>query len=101
MLGCAAGAPTVESREYADRQPLNPRSTDGRAIHVGYGHHPECFVFTGGDAEPDRSAEPIECPAKALRVLSACRAALLYEASSGGCVCVPAGGDAPTRVDCP
>lgn len=101
LLGCSGAAPAVEPSEYAGRPPLNPRAADGRPVYLGYGHHPDCFVLGGAEGDASRDTIKVECSDGALRMLAACPSGLLYESARGGCVCVPAGGDDPSRVDCP
>lgn len=98
---CAGGASGVEAAEYDGRAPLNPLTTEGDPILVGFGHHPECFVLSAPSAGAEPSTKSIDCPGAAIKTLTACRSGLLYPSKRGGCVCVPASGDEATRVDCP
>lgn len=97
--GAAAAGPGVDPAEYQGGEALNPRLPDGRIVHLGFDtHHPECFVFVEG---PEKKTEEIECPEPALR-LKDCPAGVVYlSKKQDGCICVPAGDEAATRIGCP
>jgi len=89
----------VEASEYQGSEPLNPRTKDGRPIHLGFGHHPTCFAFKAGGAP--RETDEIECPEAALR-LEECAGGLVYRSGKHpDCICVRAGGEEPQRIACP
>jgi hypothetical protein len=96
--GAGGGAP-VSAVDYKGGEMLNPRLGDGRPVHLGYErHHPECFVFAAGSEE---RTEEVECPEAALR-LEDCPGGLVYRSKTQpDCVCVPAGGEEPRRMNCP
>jgi hypothetical protein len=107
VSGCggpaAPSGPPVDAVEYKGGISFNPRLDDGRLIHLGFeGHHPTCFVFAAGAPEGGpRPTEEVACP-PAAQLLHACPGGLLFPSRKRlGCICVPAGEDAPHRVDCP
>lgn len=95
LLGCAPSEPAVAASELVGRTPINPRAADGRHIHLGFGHHPGCFVLAA-----DGKTENVECPDAALLQLHSCPAGLLYATDDGKCACAPADGEGARRVDC-
>jgi hypothetical protein len=101
--GATASGPPIDAAEYQGSEALNPRTDDGRPIHLGYGHHhPTCFVFKAGSSgEAARETEEIACPQAAL-LLEECAGGLVYRSKKQPrCICVQANGDAPHRVACP
>jgi hypothetical protein len=101
--GASASGPAVEASEYQGSEALNPRTADGRPIHLGFGHHhPTCFVFKAGSSgEAARETEELECPQAALH-LEECAGGLIYRSKKQqGCVCVRADGGDPQRMTCP
>jgi len=77
---------------------LNPRTADGDAIYLGFGHHhPDCFSFTPS-TRPDTATVP--CPEGVLRLLGTCRSGDLLRGATG-CQCVPLSDDPPRTVVCP
>ncbi len=92
---CAGGAPAVDREALRGKTPLNPAAPDGRPIHLGFGHHPDCFVLA-----PGGRAETLSCPDVALVRLTPCPGGLLYRGDDGGCICVPADGSEASRVEC-
>lgn len=95
IAACVGGAPEVSREALRGKKPLNPTATDGRAIHLGFGHHPDCFVLA-----PGGQAETLPCPDLAMVRLTPCPGGLLYRGDDGGCICVPADGSEASRVEC-
>lgn len=92
--GAGASSPAVD---YKDGEMLNPKLDDGRPVHLGFGHHPECFVFAAGSQD---KTEVVECPEAALR-LKECPGGVLYRLKTQpDCACVTAG-EEPRRIECP